>query len=508
MTRAPLESLIRTRPTRELTLHRSQGRIFHARHQVRYRVAACGRRWGKTRLGNTELIVAAGETPGLYWYVAPTIKDAREIAWHPPNGIGIRDMVPPTWLKRTPNESRLEIELKNGSQIILKGADDPNTLRGRGIRGLVIDEYADIKPEAWDETLQPSLLDSGGWALFLGTVRGFDHFYALWQQGQDPAFPEWASWKFRTAEAPHIDRAALESLRRQYEKRGQLALFRQEFEASFEAQAGYILGALWRTTHTVTPDDRVLLRQGYAVGDTLPWHVLDDRQWLPPPSARLYASVDWGFGVPWAAHVHAVLGDGHIRTFREHYATHVPDHEQAARLKATFDELVARGLPPPEWIVMDPAMWASRQDVGRTQSIADIYRVELGPYGAVIRPGASGRPARLSRPQRWMEALETSPDGFPWWSVTAACPELIRTVPTVPWDKTDLEVEDDASESHAYEGTGRFFEARPVAGARVQVDPYQKLDPLSRRYWQEEDRAEAVRSRKGRVTPGALNIMR
>lgn len=486
-------------PVKHLKLHTDQGRVFRAWltlafTTLRYFVIACGRRWGKTILGCTMIVWAAGRKPGRYWYVAPTLKDARDIAWRT-----LVDMVPRSWLKRAPNETRLEIELKNGALISLKGADDPDSLRGRGLRGVVVDEYADIKANLWDEVLAPALLDKDGWACFLGTPKGFDHFYDLFGQGQNAAFPEWASWQFRTADAPHIKPEKLAALRRQYEQRGQLRLFKQEFEASFDSNAGYILGALWEASHTVTADDLALVAAGCQVGEIIPWHVLDAPHYAPSNHSLVYGSVDYGFGAPWSAHLHEALPGGHTRTFHEWYAREVQDHEQARRIRAGIELRMTKGMRKPEWIVMDPSMWSSRKEMGLAKSIAEVYEDIIGPLGIPLVPGAAGRPARISRPQRWMEALGIAGDGLPWHSITTACPHMIRTVPRVPWDKDDLEVEDDDSENHAYEDGGRFFEARPHSPAPQEEDPYKDLDPVSRAHHQ------ALDKRFGHGKPGRLH---
>lgn len=504
---APLNLEGVPRPVKELKLHTQQGRVFRAflaalaGGLLRYFVVACGRRWGKTILGCTCIVLAAGRKPGRYWYVAPTLKDARDIAWR-----ALVEMVPRSWLKRAPNETRLEIELLNGSLISLKGADDPDSLRGRGLRGVVVDEYADIKQNLWDEVLLPALLDKDGWCLFLGTPKGFDHFYDLHQQGESASFPEWAAWQFKTADAPHIKPEKLAAIRRQYEQRGQLRLFQQEFEASFDSNAGYILGALWKPTHTVAPEDAALLAGGFEVGQVIPWHVYDDPRWVPDKHALVYGSVDYGFGAPWSAHLHASLVGGHTRTFHEWYAREVQDHEQASRMRHGIEALMARGMRKPEWIVMDPSMWSSRKETGLAKSIAEVYEEQLGaPLRIALIPGAAGRPARLSRPQRWMEALGVAGDGLPWHSTTTACPNLIRTVPRVPWDKDDPEVESDDSENHAYEDGGRFFEARPHTPPAPKGDDLASLDRESREFWQgvEGTNKKPASLSLGNLAPGA-----
>jgi len=121
-----------------------------------------------------------------------------------------------------------------------------------------------------------------------------------------------------------------------------------------------------------------------------------------------------------------------------------------------------------------------------------VYVDGLGiPLHIPLVPGAGGRGARLSRPQRWMAALAPAEDGLPYWSVSLGCPHLIRTVPRVPWDDDDPNVEDDDSENHAYEDVGRFFEARPIGPELLPADPYAHLDPISAAHHRAQDKKEA-----------------
>lgn len=477
-----------------LRLHAQQGEIW--RSKKRYRVVAAGRRWGKTTLGIGTLVTSAAEKPGKYWYLAPLLKDALDIAWRP-----LKEAVPPDWLLRKPNESRHEVELKNGAIIAIVGADDPDSLRGRGLAGAVVDEYADIKEDLWDPVLLPALFDHSGWALIIGTPKGFDHFHTFYQQGRDPAFADWESWQYRTADAPQYrDKLhELEDIRRQYEQRGQLALYRQEYEATFEANAGYILGALWKPTHTVAEEDVYLRKVGCKVGQIIPWHVYEDPTWFPPKEAVIYGSVDYGFRAAWAGYLHAVLPNGHCRTFHEWYAQEVRDVEQAERMRVTIEQYMRRGMPKPQYIELEPVMFGTRREMGIAKSIAEVYDDVLGqPLNIGLQQGAGGRSARVSRPQRWMDALSVGPHGVPHWSCTTACPNLIRTVPRVPWDEKDPEVEDGDSENHSYESIGRFFESRPV-GRTIRPEDVllqkdlARLDPLSRK---EAERVEKVFSPK------------
>jgi hypothetical protein len=284
---------------------------------------------------------------------------------------------------------------------------------------------------------------------------------------------------------------------------------RQLAEGDWDANESMVVGGEWREEHRVAEGDKTLRAMGLRVGQWIAWHVVQNDTWRPPAGALIYGSVDYGYGAPWSFHLHAVLPGGHTRTFFEHYMPRKRDAEQAQMIRAALERLMAPpnkggcSMSKPEWIVMDPSMWNSRAEMGLSKSIAEVYEDELGrPLNVVLMKGAGGRGARVSRPQRWKAALATAPDGTPWWSVTTACPELIRTVPEVPWDEKDPEVEDDASENHAYEDTGRFFEARPHAPVLPPPDPYEDLDAISAAH----HRAQDLRGKaKGeRFNPGAF----
>ncbi len=451
------------------------------KHPARFKVVVCGRRFGKTWTGRTWLTEKADQRRRL-WYVAPTYTIAHDIIWRE-----FMETIPDDWYAKKPNQTRLEIELKTGALIQLKGADNPDSLRGRGVHRMVIDEYADM-PDAWDEIFRPALADTQGEAMFLGTPKGYDHFYQLWKRGQDAAFPDWMSWRYPTRMAPHfltpggmLELAAIKA-------ETQPHLYRQEYEAEFEARAGMIVGPVWEPSHTITGADTALLARGLTLGQRIPWHVLDDPRWVPSPSSNVYGSVDYGFGAPTAIYLHALGTDNHIRTFWEWWKTRVVDRDQAIALRDGILKLEEdHGVQRPQWIAADPSMFNARTEQGM-KSIAEIYEEVLSPLGVWLLKGAAGRPARLSRPNRWLDACSVSPDGTPYWSCTTACPQLIRSLPEVPWDPDDIEVEDDESDNHAYESIGRLLEARPVVPKTKPIDSYQHLDPLSRA---EAERQEA-----------------
>ena len=178
-------------------LTRPQSKIFHSKD--RFRVVVAGRRFGKTFLSTTELIIQAiqGKDRNV-WYVAPTYKAAKEIAWDM-----LINSMPREYIRKT-NESSLTVTLINGSTISLKGAEKADNLRGRALDFVVLDEFADMRPETWSEVIRPSLSDRRGSAVFIGTPKGRNHFYDLWTQGAD-GVNDWASFQFTTLDGGQVD---------------------------------------------------------------------------------------------------------------------------------------------------------------------------------------------------------------------------------------------------------------------------------------------------------------
>jgi len=208
-----------------MNLSDPQDAIYYS--DARFRVVVAGRRFGKTYLSTTELLryAALGRNRNV-WYVAPTYKAAKDIAWDM-----LKDEVPKGWIRKI-NESELSMRLVNGSVISLKGAEKPDNLRGRSVDFVVLDEFADMKPETWTEVLRPSLSDKQGHALFIGTPKGRNHFYDLWTQDLD----DWASFQFTTLEGGNVPDYEIEAAKRDLDER----TFKQEYEAAFVNYSGII----------------------------------------------------------------------------------------------------------------------------------------------------------------------------------------------------------------------------------------------------------------------------
>ena len=202
----------------------------------RFKVVIAGRRFGKTHLSIRELCYNARLPDRTIWYVAPTYRQAKMITWKKLRN-KLNDL---KWAKKI-NETELSIELKNGSTISLKGADNYDSLRGIGLDFLVIDEFADVDAEAWYETLRPTLADKQGGALFIGTPKGMNWAHDLYTMFED--YPdEWASFQYTTLDGMNVKPEEVEAARRSLDER----TFRQEFEATFETFSGRVFYAFDR----------------------------------------------------------------------------------------------------------------------------------------------------------------------------------------------------------------------------------------------------------------------
>ena len=210
----------------------------------RFKVVAAGRRTGKSRLAAYLLIFYGLQVKaGHVFYVAPTQGQARDIMWQVLLEVGHPVI-------KSSHINNLQITLLNGATISLKGADRPETMRGVSLKHLVLDEYADMKPEVWEQILRPALADQKGGALFIGTPMGRNHFYELYTYaglGEDETYN---AWHFTSYDNPLLDPEEIDAAKKSMSS----FAFRQEFLASFEAQGSDIFKEEWVKVSSEEPD--------------------------------------------------------------------------------------------------------------------------------------------------------------------------------------------------------------------------------------------------------------
>lgn len=214
-----------------------QTEIHRHLEAFRFCVLVTHRQMGKTVCAVNHLLKMAltNTRPApRYFYISPFLKQTKLIAWDyirrfalPLPGVKVQ-------------EAELCVQLPNGAKIWLLGADNPDALRGTYADGAVLDEYAQMKPDVFDEIVRPMLLSRGGWTLFTGTPKGQNHFYELYQYAcraaqQTPT--QWWCGLYPADETGVIAPQELESIRLRTPER----LFRQEYLCDFSADADDVL---------------------------------------------------------------------------------------------------------------------------------------------------------------------------------------------------------------------------------------------------------------------------
>lgn len=206
---------------------------------TRFSVLVCHRRWGKTVFAVMELILRAmsGRSSFRGAYICPYRKQAKDVAWD--------------YFKRFAgsipgivfNETELLVVFPGGQKITLYGADNAEALRGLYMDFCVMDEVADMKPTVWGQIIRPTLSDRKGWALFIGTPKGMNLFFELYNRGVTGK-DGWSAHVFRASETvnriPWLDDEELAALTSEMKP----AEYRQEMECDFNASSDNTLISL------------------------------------------------------------------------------------------------------------------------------------------------------------------------------------------------------------------------------------------------------------------------
>lgn len=217
----------------KIDLHPAQRLIWNS--LKRFWFVRAGRRFGKTDLGANKICYEAltlntreqeqfdldGLPPtGVVMYVAPTFQQAKDLMWKP-----LRSRLEPLGAKFWENTGR--IECPNGRNVMLKGSDNEDSLRGNKLKYVVVDEYKDMKPDVFEVILRPALSDLQGGALIIGTPNGKDHFYKLGKRAEKSK--NWDTFHFTTYDNPFIPVSEIEDAQQEISK----YFFRQEYLAEY-----------------------------------------------------------------------------------------------------------------------------------------------------------------------------------------------------------------------------------------------------------------------------------
>jgi hypothetical protein len=233
-------------------------------------VLLMGRQSGKTFFATQHSWISAVKDQGRYFIVFKTYKQAHEVVW--------RQYVPliPKELIYKKNEQDLLIELNyientpmklpSGEEIIINhdkskprstiqllGSDQSDSHRGFKGNGIIFDEYADQDPNNWDAVYKHFFTTTDGWAIFMGTPRGYNHFYDLveFAKEDDRWFYQEATWR----DSPYVKKEFIDEERAEAEKKGTLSTFLQEVELEFRSVQGAVYPDFNRDVHLFKPGE-------------------------------------------------------------------------------------------------------------------------------------------------------------------------------------------------------------------------------------------------------------
>lgn len=193
---------------------------------------------------------------GPYWHLFPTYTEAKNAVWLDPNMLF---SVIPKELISKKNEAELRVHLINGSYIQLIGTDNPDRLRGAGPLGMVLDEYDMMKQDVWP-ILEPILRQNGGWAWFIGTPKGKQKLYDMYQYARSGHDPEWGAWHLPVSTSHLVPFEQIENSRRSMPE----SLFNQEWECAFLEGQGSVFRNVRRVA-TAEPE-RPISGELYVMG--------------------------------------------------------------------------------------------------------------------------------------------------------------------------------------------------------------------------------------------------
>lgn len=203
---------------------------------ARFKVVAAGRRCGKSRLSAVTLLIEGLNCPAgsAVMYVAPTLGQARTIIWDLLHELG-RSVI------KSSHINNLEILLINGRKILVRGADNPDSLRGMSLTYVVLDECAFIKEDVWQKIVRASLSDQKGRALFISTPSGRNWFFDVFKLGESGIDDEWKTWHKTTADNETIDPKEIEAAKRTLSS----FAFKQEYLSSFDTAGADVFKQEW-----------------------------------------------------------------------------------------------------------------------------------------------------------------------------------------------------------------------------------------------------------------------
>ena len=303
------------------------GQIAARKHGARFKVVACGRRWGKTELGKMVILEHAIWGRQRTWWLAPSRLMASQV-WRDLKA-AVRDI---EGIKISEVERR--IDLPRGGMIAVRSSHQPDYLRGEGLDLAVLDEAAFMEARVWQEIVRPMLATSQGRALFLSTPFGRNWFWDLFRLGMDNEEPDWRAFQFTSGSNKLIAPEELESIRRQTSAH----VWRSEYLAQFDDDQGQVFRGI---RAAVVPLNSPAPQEGHRYVAGVDWGRSIDYTAIAiiDATARQLVALDRFNQVGWS------LQRGRLQALSEHWGAQVIWAESNSIGEPNIEALQRESLP-------------------------------------------------------------------------------------------------------------------------------------------------------------------
>lgn len=236
----------------------------------RFKSLIIHRKAGKTALALNKLIIESQLNPGkVFWYVAPTYRQAKEIVWKDPEML---QRYLPEAIVSKKNDTELSVYFKNGSVLSVKGADEPDSLRGPNPMGTILDEFPTMKPAVWEEIISPIVFaNPQAWTWFVGTPKpGGVHAKRIHDEARSK--PGWYAMTLTAEDSNLISPEVLEDAKRTMTQ----AAFEQEFLCKWFNEGGVVFRGVDSCVdgeYRENPDARFSYQFGFDLAMHVDWTV-------------------------------------------------------------------------------------------------------------------------------------------------------------------------------------------------------------------------------------------
>jgi hypothetical protein len=402
------EKIFTPRWTR-LRWHRQQVALWNS--TKRFIVLPCGRRSGKTEIAKRRLVlslmVPKPWPDPRFFAAAPTRDQAKKIYWN-----DLNRMVPKKWVKKS-YDTDLCIVTKWGAELWVLGLDKPQRIEGSPWDGGVLDEYANMKKQAWGENVRPALSDRTGWCWLIGVPEGRNHYFLLWQRAVAGLDRMWGGFSWKSKDI--LPASEIAAARRDLDER----TFQQEYEADFVTRAGTAYYAFDRKVHA------------------------SKRIYAPPPplkewKERTLINVGMDFNV---AKMCSCFANSELQVFGELCLRNSNTPEMAKAVNERF--------PSGDYRVV---VWPDATGKNRDSTSSTTDHKILRDMGFEVM-AKNSNPLVKDRVNTTNSVFKNAA-GDIWTHVDPSCTELIEDLELVVWGKSGDLDESDKERTHMSDGFG------------------------------------------------------